>query len=114
MPAFLVPFVFVLDPLGGGLLLRGGGGLAETVWIAVCSAIGIAALAGAAQGWFCRSIPAWGRAALTLAGILLLFPSLIDAMLEAFTTAHVVYAKLAGIALAAAVAVWQWRGRRAG
>jgi len=113
MPAFLVPFVFVLDPLGGGLLLRGDSGLFGILWIALCSAIGIAAFAGAAQGWFYGRIPVWGRAALTLAGVLLLFPSLLDAMLETFTSAHIVYAKVAGIALTVAVAAWQWRGRRA-
>jgi TRAP-type uncharacterized transport system fused permease subunit len=52
MPAFLVPFVFVLDPDGLGLLLRlpPGGGIGTIVWTTACTAIGIGAYAGADPG----------------------------------------------------------------
>src|SRR5499433_1222586 len=57
LPAFLVPFMFVLDPSGTGLLLTGSiKTLGNADWgsIAVVTgtaALGIAALAGGVQGW---------------------------------------------------------------
>src|SRR6266436_2998242 len=47
LPAFLVPFMFVLDPSGVGLLLKAPpeGSWAAVVWIAFTACIGIAALA---------------------------------------------------------------------
>ena len=56
MPAFLVPFVFVLDPQGIGLLLKvpPGGTWFDIVEIFLESAAGIAMLAFAAQGWFLK------------------------------------------------------------
>src|SRR5258707_417236 len=56
-PAFLVPFFFVLDPEGSGLLLTGSfKALAGANWwsiaeVTITAAIGIAALAGGFQGW---------------------------------------------------------------
>ncbi len=48
LPAFLVPFVFVLEPSGVGLLLKlpKGGSWVDTAWIAFTAFVGIAALAG--------------------------------------------------------------------
>ena len=53
MPAFLVPFVFVLDPQGVGLLLEvpKGGSWVDIVEIIAKTGLGIMALAAAAQGW---------------------------------------------------------------
>src|SRR5215204_3117058 len=57
LPAFLVPFVFVLDPEGIGLLLTGSfKNLAQADWgsiarVTITAAFGIAALAGGLQGW---------------------------------------------------------------
>ena len=53
LPAFVVPFVFVLDPIGVGLLLAlpKGGSWWDVVWITVLVVIALAALAGAAEGW---------------------------------------------------------------
>src|SRR5436189_1127564 len=59
-PAFLVPFMFVLDPSGTGLLLTGSmKTLGEADWgaialVTVTAAIGIAALAGGLQGWLLK------------------------------------------------------------
>ena len=52
LPAFLVPFVFVLDPKGLGLLMKipPGGHWSDIVLITVIAAIGLGALACAAQG----------------------------------------------------------------
>jgi TRAP-type uncharacterized transport system fused permease subunit len=55
MPAFLLPFMFVLDPSGLGLLLMGSfKKLADAQWldiavVSITAMIGIAALAGAMQ-----------------------------------------------------------------
>ncbi len=72
LPAFLVPFMFVLDPAGRGILLKGS-------WqdIAVSSGtamIGIAALAGGAQGWFLKKANIIERLLLILAGVALVYP----------------------------------------
>src|SRR6266699_4046921 len=85
LPAFLVPFVFVLDPQGLGLLLKvpKDGSWIDIVEITVKTALGLAALAAAAQGWALRRTTLVERALLTLSGLLLVFPSLIEAVLEA-------------------------------
>jgi TRAP transporter 4TM/12TM fusion protein len=72
LPAFLVPFMFVLDPAGQGILLKGS-------WqdIAVSSGtamIGIAALAGGAQGWFLKKTNILERLMLIVAGVALVYP----------------------------------------
>ena len=64
VPAFLVPFMFVLDPSGQGLLLMGSTkALANANWWSIAevtftAAIGVAALAAGFQGWaFKRTTP---------------------------------------------------------
>ena len=56
MPAFLVPFVFVCDPLGVGLLLRCPRAAAGSTWLVVTleTLAGIAVLGFAFQGRFLR------------------------------------------------------------
>jgi TRAP-type uncharacterized transport system fused permease subunit len=49
LPAFLVPFAFVLSPNGEGLLLEGGAG--TVLMAAGASALAVAALAVALGGW---------------------------------------------------------------
>jgi TRAP-type uncharacterized transport system fused permease subunit len=115
MPAFLVPFVFVLDPAGVGILLAmpKGGSVADIVLVIATTAIGIAALAAAAQNWLLRRLAPAERAALVLGGVLLLFPGLVDAAVAAIRPEHGLYIKLVGIALGAAVLAHQWLSRRA-
>jgi TRAP transporter 4TM/12TM fusion protein len=77
LPAFLVPFVFVLDPHGVGLLLKtpAGGGVLDIVTITLKTAAGITLLAIASQRWFVRRNN-WLETALFLAsGLLLVFSS---------------------------------------
>jgi TRAP-type uncharacterized transport system fused permease subunit len=80
MPAFLVPFMFVLDPAGLGLLLMGsfkGLASASVVDIAVVSVtamFGIAALACGMQGWVFRKTTSLERWMLILAGLALVYP----------------------------------------
>ncbi|MCL4766123.1 MAG: TRAP transporter fused permease subunit [Hyphomicrobiaceae bacterium] len=87
MPAFLVPFVFVVDPLGVGLLLNlpKGHGWIAVVEIALTTAAGIVALAFALQGWMLRRNSAIETALFWAAGLLLIFPVLIDALLGPLT-----------------------------
>src|SRR5687767_6345308 len=79
-PAFLVPFIFVLDPQGTGLLLNGSfkavanadwGAIAVITFIAVAS---IAALVTGFQGWLFRHTPVPVRLMLVAGGFLLVYP----------------------------------------
>jgi TRAP-type uncharacterized transport system fused permease subunit len=110
LPAFLVPFVFVLDPLGLGLLLKipKDGSVWSIVWITFVTGAGLAALAAAAQDWALRRTLPVERGLFVLAGLLLVFPSLLEAMLESLTGLDIPYPAPFGLALGAALLVWQW------
>src|SRR5207344_1221216 len=84
MPAFLVPFVFVLDPQGVGLLLKvpKDGSAWDIVLITLKTAAGLGALAAAAQDWALRQNTPMERVLWVLAGLLLVFPSLVEGMAE--------------------------------
>jgi len=109
LPAFLVPFVFVLDPQGVGLLLKipDGGSWIDIVEITVKSAMGLAALAAAAQGWALRQTTTGERLLLVLSGLLLVFPSLIEALLEVIIGRDIAYTATFGLAIAIAVLLKQ-------
>jgi TRAP-type uncharacterized transport system fused permease subunit len=109
LPAFLVPFVFVLDPQGVGLLMKTppGGSWVDIALITGKAALGLAALAAAAQGWGLRRATAGERAALALAGLLLVFPSLLEALAEAIIGRDISYTATFGLAIAAAVLLKQ-------
>jgi len=86
-PAFLVPFMFVLDPAGTGLLLTGSfKTLGDANWgsialVTFTAAVGIMALAGAFQGWLFKKTPWYERLMLLVAGVLLVYPkTLFDAI----------------------------------
>jgi TRAP transporter 4TM/12TM fusion protein len=80
MPAFLVPFMFVLDPAGLGLLLQGSfkalakASPADIVTVCVTAMIGIAALAAGVQGWLFRKTTSLERWLLIAAGLALVYP----------------------------------------
>ena len=94
LPAFLVPFAFVLDPAGRGLLLKGS--VLDIVRVTVTAFIGIAALACGVQGWMFRRTTLVERLMLIGAGLLLVYPA--------------GGADLAGVAVVAAAVVMQrWR-----
>jgi TRAP transporter 4TM/12TM fusion protein len=116
MPAFLLPFVFVLDPQGVGLLLAlpKGGSFVDVIEISVKAALGIMALAAGTQGWVLRKTTAVERALLILAGVLLVFPSLIEALAEKIIGRHIEYTEALGIAIVLFVLGKQWwQARRA-
>jgi len=102
-PAFLVPFMFVLDPSGTGLLLTGSiKTLGSADWgsialVTFTAAIGIAALAGGLQGWLLKRTNIAERAMLVVAGFLLVYPK---AMFDAI-----------GFVLVALVVLMQWLRR---
>jgi TRAP transporter 4TM/12TM fusion protein len=79
-PAFLVPFMFVLDPSGTGLLLTGSlKTLGNADWgsialVTLTAAVGILALAGAFQGWAFRRTSLPERLMLLVAGVMLVYP----------------------------------------
>jgi TRAP transporter 4TM/12TM fusion protein len=81
VPAFLLPFMFVLDPSGQGLLLMGSTkALANANWwsiaeVTITAAIGIAALAAGFQGWAVRKTTRIERVLLIVAGLALTYPT---------------------------------------
>ena len=104
VPAFLVPFMFVLDPSGQGLLLMGSAkALATANWWSIAevtftAALGVAALAAGFQGWALKKATTLERVMLLVAGFALVYPT--------------VAADLIGIALViAALALQYLRGR---
>ncbi|MCC7276379.1 MAG: TRAP transporter permease [Alphaproteobacteria bacterium] len=113
MPAFLVPFVFVLDPIGVGLLLDvpKAGGWWEVAWITLTTTIGIVVLAAAAQRWLFRRLAPLELALMLVAGFCLLFPGIVAGLAGAALALPLGDAKLVGLGLALAVLVLQWRHR---
>ena len=87
IPAFLVPFMFVLDPSGQGLLLMGSSkALASANWWSIAevtftAALGVAALAAGFQGWALKRATWIERCMLIVAGFALVYPSLISDLL---------------------------------
>jgi len=103
-PAFLVPFMFVLDPSGQGLLLTGSfKTLGNADWgsialVTFTAAVGILALCGAFQGWLFKRTPYYERWPLLVAGVMLVYPKpLFDVI---------------GFIIVAAVLASQWLRRR--
>src|SRR3954451_7568510 len=103
VPAFLVPFMFVLDPSGTGLLLTGSfktlgtadwGSIAE---VTITAAVGIVALAAGFQGWAWRKTFIWERILLIVAGVALVYPGKIS--------------DVVGFALVVIVVLSQWFGK---
>lgn len=87
VPAFLVPFMFVLDASGQGLLLMGSTkALAKANWwaiaeVAATAAIGVAALAAGFQGWLLKRTNAIERVMLLVAGFALVYPTMLADLL---------------------------------
>ena len=91
IPAFIVPFMFVLAPEGVGLLLKGP--ILNIIWTFVTAMIGVVGIAGGASTWLFRHTPPWERVVLIVGGLMLVYSSvLFDAI---------------GIALVGLVVLWQ-------
>jgi TRAP transporter 4TM/12TM fusion protein len=95
LPAFVVPFIFVLDPAGIALLLKvpPNASWLHVAWITVTAVLGIAALAAGVQKWLLRACNQWERWILVIAGLLLIYPAPV--------------ADWIGIALLAGLLLWQ-------
>jgi TRAP-type uncharacterized transport system fused permease subunit len=107
LPAFVLPFVFVTDPEGVGLLLasKPGMGWADVAWQILLAAGGLALLAAAFQGHARGPMPGWERAGFVAAGLLMVFPALVRA---AFGDA-VPAPELLGLGLGALLLLLHWR-----
>ena len=103
IPAFLVPFIFVLDPSGQGLLLMGSTkALAAANWwdiaqVTVTAAAGIFALAVGFQGWLLVRATTVERVLLIVAGFALVYPGSIS--------------NITGFALVLIALISHWRRR---
>jgi TRAP transporter 4TM/12TM fusion protein len=113
LPAFLVPFVFVLDPIGVGLLMKipPGGSVVDIFIITLKTAAGLAALAAGAQAWALHRTTTAERVLLIIAGLLLVFPSLIEAAAEQLSGYDLPHPAPFGLALMALVLAMQWMTR---
>jgi len=100
LPAFVVPFLFVLSPEGVALLLKmpPDGSWASVAWIALTACVGIFALAAGTQKWLLTACNNTERWVLVASGLLLIYPAGV--------------ADAAGLAGFAAVLAWQWVKRR--
>ncbi|MFL5035279.1 MAG: TRAP transporter permease, partial [Microvirga sp.] len=108
-PAFLVPFVFVLDPDGVGLLLKipPGGSWIDVISISIRAALGLAALSAAVQQWGLRRNRPVETVLYALSGLLLIFPTLIEAGAEALSGRDIEYTGTLGLAILVGVVIWQ-------
>jgi TRAP transporter 4TM/12TM fusion protein len=93
LPAFIVPFMFVLDPKGVGILLKGP--VPDVIWTTITAFIGILALAGGVEGWFLKKTALHERVMLIVAGLMLVYPEPVyDFIGLGLTAAVVVLQKL--------------------
>jgi len=72
LPAFIVPFMFTLDPKGVGILLKGS--VLDVIWTTITAFIGILALAGGVENWFLKKTTLYERIMLLVAGLMLVYP----------------------------------------
>ena len=109
LPAFLVPFVFVLDPQGIGLLMKipKDGSIYDIIWVTLKTGIGLGALAASAQNWALRKNTTGERIAWLICGLLLVFPSLLEGMAETISGYDVPHPAPFGLALGAIILLKQ-------
>jgi len=77
MPAFIVPFFFVLDPLGTGVLLQlpKDGTWAQVSVVILFCFLAIAAIAAGLQGWLLMKTNVFERVLLLVGGVLIIVPA---------------------------------------
>jgi TRAP transporter 4TM/12TM fusion protein len=97
LPTFLVPFMFTLHADGAGLLLKGP--WENIAWTSVTAVVGLAALAAGLTGWMLMKTTWLERGLLLAAGLVLVYPSLIQDVI--------------GVVLFASAGVLQYFRRRA-
>jgi TRAP-type uncharacterized transport system fused permease subunit len=111
LPAFLVPFVFVLDPQGVGLLMKipKDGSVWDIAIVTAKTAAGLAALAAGAQNWGLRQNTPTERLLWLLAGLLLVFPSPLEALAEKISGYDVPHPAPLGLAIGLALLLKQYK-----
>lgn len=75
---FLVPYVFVMEPI---LIFQGGGSPWQFIPVFVTALLGMAVLSAAVAGHFMRDLAAWESVVLALAGLMLVYPSILMSLL---------------------------------
>jgi TRAP-type uncharacterized transport system fused permease subunit len=112
MPAFLVPFVFVCDPMGIGLLatVPTGGSPIDIAIVSAETLVGIAVLGFAFQGRLLRKSTVLETTLFFAAGILLVFPELI-ATIIGLAGLKLSYPHAMAFVLAAIAVLMQWMRR---
>jgi len=71
-PAFVVPFVFTVDPKGVAILMQGAA--FDIAWTSSAAALGIVAVSVGAGGWIRRAASPLERVLALAAGVMLLLP----------------------------------------
>lgn len=80
VPAFLLPFMFVLEPAGQGLLLTGSlktlatADWASIAWVTFSAALSIGAIGAGFQGWALKKLNIIERCLLIVAGFAIVLP----------------------------------------
>ena len=77
-PAFVVPFVFTLDPRGMAVLLQGS--FVTVLWVSIAAVLGVAALSAGLSGWMRGPASVVERAMAIVAAALLFIPRPITAV----------------------------------
>jgi TRAP transporter 4TM/12TM fusion protein len=111
LPAFVLPFVFVTDPQGVGLLLNMLPGMdwMDVVEQVLFATLGLAALSSACQGYAITAMNAAERWLMAIGGLLMVFPAILEAVAaDAIPAPHWV-----GLGIGAVLLAVQWtrRGR---
>src|SRR5262245_13904903 len=88
------------------------GSVVDIIEITAKAALGIIALAAGTQGWALVRTTVLERVLLILAGLLLVFPSLIEAFAEWVTGRDIDYTATVGIVIGVVVLAMQWWRRR--
>jgi TRAP transporter 4TM/12TM fusion protein len=102
LPAFVLPFVFVTDPQGVGLLLNMLPGMdwMDVVEQVLFATLGLAALSSACQGYAITAMKALERWLMAMAGLLMVFPAILEAIAaDAIPAPHWVGFALGGVLL---------------
>ena len=72
--AFIVPYVFALNP---AMLFINTSGAAEVVLICITSVVGIFAVSASLEGWLIHYMPVWQRIICLAGGLMLIYPGLV-------------------------------------
>jgi TRAP transporter 4TM/12TM fusion protein len=72
LPAFIVPFMFTLDPMGVGILLKGPP--LGVIWTIITSFLGLTSLASGVENWLFKETTLYERIMLIAGGLLLIYP----------------------------------------